>query len=75
MPMAAAAVAGIVIDILMKAFPPVYEFIKKELDGGADAQKLRDEPVKFSISFGGGEGEAVKVQRAVEDEMLDPNQD
>ncbi|KKN87398.1 hypothetical protein LCGC14_0258530 [marine sediment metagenome] len=75
MPIAAAAVAGLVIEILMKAFPPVYKFIKAELDGGADAQKLRDTPVNFSISFGGGEGDAVKIQRAVEDEMLDPDQD
>ena len=73
--MSTAAIAALVIDLLMKAFPPVYEFIKKELDGGADAQKLRDEPVKISISFGGGEGDAVKVQRAVEGEMLDPAQD
>jgi hypothetical protein len=74
MPIAAAAVAGIVIDLLMKAFPYVYDFVKKELDGGADAQKLRAEPVNISISFGGGEGDAVKVQRQIEDEMLDPDQ-
>jgi hypothetical protein len=73
--MSTAAIAALVIDLLMKAFPPVYEFVKKELDGGADAQKLRDDPVVFSISFGGGEGDAVKVQRAVEGEMLDPSQD
>lgn len=70
----AAAVAGIVVNILMKAFPVVYDFVNNELAGGADAQKLRDEPVSFSISFGGGEGDAVKVQRAIEGEMLDPNQ-
>jgi hypothetical protein len=72
---AAAAIAGLAVELLMKALPVVYEFVKNEIDGGADAQKLRDTPVHFSISFGGGEGDAVKIQRVVEDEMLDPDQD
>jgi len=73
--MSNAGIAKLVIDLLMKAFVPLYDFIKSEIDGGADAQDLRDKPVQHFISFGGGEGGAVKVQRAVEDEMLDPDQD
>jgi hypothetical protein len=70
-----AEIAKLVLDILMKAFVPLFNFIKSEIDGGADAQELRDKPIQHYISFGGGEGGAVKVQRAVEDEMLDPDQD
>jgi len=73
MAIGAAEVAGIVVAILAKAAGPLYEFIKSEIDGGADAEELRKKPVSFYITFGGGEGDAVKVQREVESEMLDPN--
>lgn len=61
------------MELLARLAIPMYEFIKNEIDGGADAQKFRDEPVTVYVAFEGGEGDAVKAQRLVEDDMLDPN--
>lgn len=68
-------IAKFVIDILMKVGPGLYEFIKGEIDGGADAAKLRNQKLEVSIAFGGGPGKVIVVQEAIEDEMLDPSAD
>jgi len=53
--------------IFVEAIPALVDLIKSAIDAGEDeAQKLRDQPITISISFGGGEGEAVKYQRTIE---------
>jgi hypothetical protein len=64
---------ALAFEFLLRIAPKIYEFIKDEIDGGADAEKFRKEPVTVYIAYGGKEGEAVKVQRLVESDMLDPN--
>lgn len=68
-------IAKFIFDLLLKAGPGLYDFIKNEIDGGADAGKLRNEKIEISIAFGGGAGTVIVVQEAIEDEMLDPNAD
>lgn len=62
-----------VFGLLGGLFGPLFDLIKAEIDGGADAQSLRDKEWELYVSFKGGEGEAVVEQRAIESEMHDPD--
>ena len=69
------AAAAILFQLIAKFGPKLYEYIKAELDGGADAEELRNAEVSVSIAFGGKEGKVVVTQREVEDMMADPSAD
>jgi hypothetical protein len=62
-------------DLVIETLPKLYDFIKNEVDGGADAEKLRNEPVEVYVAFKGGSGEMHKAQINIESDMLDPNAD
>lgn len=44
----------------------VMEIIKLCQDTGKDVKEMRKLPMTVSVSFGGGEGDAIKVQREIE---------
>ena len=67
------AIAKFVLDLLMKIGPGLYKFIVAEIDGGTDAEELRNEKIEVSIAFGGKPGKVILVQEAIETEMSDPN--
>jgi len=53
--------------ILVEAIPALIDMVRDAMNAGeADVQKLRDQPITISISFGGGDGEALTVQRTIE---------
>lgn len=51
------------LDIVPKL---VLELIKLLRDTGKDVKELRKQPMTVSVSFGGGEGDAIVVQREIE---------
>jgi hypothetical protein len=68
-------VASFVLEILTRAAPELYAYIKSEIDGGADAEELRKQDISVSIAFGGGPGEALVIQSKLEADMLNPDQE
>ena len=44
----------------------VLELIRILKDTGKDVKELRKQPITVSVSFGGGEGDAIVVQREIE---------
>lgn len=60
-------------ELLVKLVPSLIDIIAEAIgDGGeAKAEELRKQPITVSIAFGGGEGEAVKVQREIEGNLPD----
>lgn len=58
------------LDIVPKL---VLELIKLLRDTGKDVRELRKQPMTVSVSFGGGEGDAIVVQREIE--ALLPDED
>lgn len=51
------------LDIVPKL---VMEIIKLCQDTGKDVKELRKQPMTVSVSFGGGDGDAIVVQREIE---------
>jgi len=61
------AIAG---ELLAKVLPTVVEMILDAISGAEkSAEELRNKPITISIAFGGGEGDAVKVLRAIEESL------
>lgn len=65
-------IAKLVLEILLKMAPEIYDFVKGEIDGGADAVTLRSMPINASIAFGGGPGKVIGIQGSIESDMADP---
>jgi hypothetical protein len=66
-------IAALCMSILVKVAPLIFDYVKGEIDGGADAKELRSKPVDFSIAFGGKIGRAYAIQLDVESDMSDPS--
>lgn len=59
-------VLTVVTAVLKEAIPAIIEAVKILLDSPTAAEDVRTKPLVFSVAFGGGDGEAVKVQRVIE---------
>jgi hypothetical protein len=64
---------GLILQLVTAGIPALIEAITDlvETQGKEKAVELRDRPLKISVSFGGGEGEAVVAQREVEAKLPD----
>lgn len=59
-------------DIAKQVAAAVLDLIKAAVtEGKTDAQALRDKPITVSVSFAGGDGEVVKVQREIYADLPD----
>jgi hypothetical protein len=68
--MAIATGAALAFEILAEAVPALIKLIAELVDGSeADADAYRKRPITVSIAFGGGDGEAYKVQTVIEDSL------
>jgi hypothetical protein len=65
------AILLVVFQILAELGPRIYDYVKSLQDKGDDIQKLVNKPVKFWVSFGGEEGDAIKAQRIIEEKLGD----
>ena len=68
-----AAAASLAFELLKAGIPALIEAIEAALaeSGKDDAEDLRGRPMSVSVSFSGGEGEAIVAQRNVEAKLPD----
>jgi hypothetical protein len=62
--------APILKAVFVEAIPALVDLIVEACTSGkADAKEMRNKSITVSISFGGGDGEAVKFQRTIEPKL------
>jgi len=58
--------------LLTEGVPALIDMAQEMYNAGKeDAEKYRNQSITISVSFGGGEGEAVKAQRTIEAKLPD----